>query len=175
MVALAIILACAAAFRLRGSELWNDLTHTGTTGGRLLWAATLGVSMQVAFDHVFYAWTLPLFVALAFVAAIPGWPDSIDLGRNEGSFLEDFAYHSLRGCLFTTPVALPLCWVSLPAAAVVSASGLAAGCIYELAWRTKMKSIYLREVEMLGTGVPLGEALFGAWIGAAVLVASRLV
>jgi len=159
-----VALACGSAFRLRGSEIWDRWTRTGTSGGRALWAGVAGLSLySVSLDPM-----AAIALLLLYFAAIIGWPASIDLGRNEGTWARDFALMLARGLLFTLPAGAVMIhaqgWAFLPFAL----SGLLAAPLYEIAWRVPVRWDYLRQ------GPPLGEFLFGAAIGGSIGMAGFL-
>lgn len=151
-------IACMAAFRLRGDEIWDKLTGTGATGGRLLWSLTASLCLMASGGGIWGLAAAPIL----FLSAIPGWPGSIDLGRNEGDWHTDFAFMCMRGAVFTAPAGLVLIITAGSEFIPFAISGLFAGICYELAWRLPVKWQYLRQ------GPPLGEAFFGAFIGATI-------
>lgn len=148
-------LLCGAAMRLRGSDLWNKWTGTGTTGGRALWSVVVGACIWATYPSYLTLLTIPLL----FAGAVPGWPGSIDLGRNEGTWGKDFALMTVRGLLFTFPAGAYMAWLVDPSYLVFAFSGALAGVLYEAAWRIPVKYEHLRQ------GPPLGEFLFGVAVG----------
>lgn len=151
-------IACGSAFRLRGSALWDQWTGTGTTGGRLIWAGTVTLCLFVAGAKLWALAALPIM----FLCAVPGWPASIDLGRNEGTWLRDFLIMTARGSLFTLPSGALLVWMVGPQFLPFAASGVLAGVCYEIGWRIPVRFEHLRQ------GPPLGEFIFGALIGGSI-------
>lgn len=158
MLALLSAIACAAAFRLRGDAIWNEWTGSGTTGGRALWAGVVALCLFAAGA----GWWAVAAAPILFACAVPGWPGSIDLGRNEGSWLRDFGMMLLRGSLFTMPAGALLVWQVGPEFIPFMLAGWFAAPAYEVGWRVPVRWEYLRQ------GPPLGEFLFGAVIGAAI-------
>jgi hypothetical protein len=158
MTVIVCALAGAVLFRVRGGLL--DLWHIdiGTVRGRIAWSS-LGVLVALlAVD-----WRLVGLCPLLLAGTFMGWPRSIDMGRNEGEWQVDFYAHMGRGIFFTLPCA-PLLWL-VTGNDWFGYVGLLAGPLYELGWRTPSKIPgFLRGAEM-------GEAYFGAAIGAALAVA----
>lgn len=146
----------AFGFWLRGSALFERLTGRGATTARLVcWALPCGLAW----------WALggnPLYAAGAAVAAwlgtLLGWWGSLDLGRNEGTWLEDFLLHTARGVLWTAPMAA-VALVQHEAWWWMLGVGALCGLLYELGYQ-------LNEAR----GTEIGEFLFGAVIGAAMVV-----
>lgn len=155
MLSLFCATACAAAFRLRGDAIWNEWTGTGTTGGRFLWAGVVSLCLFAAGAGWWSLAALPV----VFACAVPGWPASIDLGRNEGTWQKDFALMTVRGALFTVPAGALLVWQVGPQFIPFALSGVFAGAAYELGWRLPIKWEYLRQ------GPPFGEFCFGFVVG----------
>lgn len=182
MNALFFPLICAAGFRLRGSELWDHWTRTGTTGGRLLWSALASFCVVAACN-----WS-PLAIGVApllFVGVLLGWGSWMTLGREATETNETldywigdpvaglmwwlfpsrvhYAYQlammTIRGLLITAPAGVYLLflvgWSALP----FTLSGLLFGLCYEIGWRIPSR------VPHLEIGPPIGEILFGAVVG----------
>jgi hypothetical protein len=140
-------------FWLRGSALFEKWTGRGATTARITcWALPLGL----------FGWALGLppieasaLAVAAWIGCLAPWWDSLDLGRQEGTWLRDFAWHTLRGALWVAPIWLVvlLSFGSWWPLAVVA---LLCGIVYELGYRL-----------WPAKGTEVGEALFGALIGLA--------
>ncbi len=140
-------------FWLRGSAHFEEWTGRGATTARIVcWAAPLGI----------FSWALgvpPLESAAIGVAAWLGclapWWGSLDMGRQEGTWLHDFVMHTLRGALWVLPIWLAVMvafgsWWPLLVVAPLC------GVVYELGYRL-----------WPARGTEIGEAVFGALIGLA--------
>lgn len=134
-----------AAFWLRGSALFEQWTGRGATTARLMWGAALAAICPLP-----PLW-LPLVVVTAWLGAIPGWWGSLTLttGRH-------YAMHAMRGFVWVLPLAV-LFEVAGGLGGLVLLSGAACVPAYWIGWR----AVPNRATE-------IGEALFGAAIGAAV-------
>lgn len=155
---------CAVAFRLRGSELWDVWTHTGTIGGRVLWAVCVSFCLFVTGCSI---WSLAV-VPILFLSAVPGWPQSIDLGSNEGTWMRDFWMMAARGLLFTLPAGLLLSIFHSPWFLIFGFSGFLAGVMYTLGSKIPFKIKHLEQ------GPALGEALFGGLVGLSIATSAFL-
>lgn len=159
IAAVVIILALAVGFRLRGWEGFERITGRGATTARIVcWAIPVGLASLA----LGMSWLAALAMGIAaWVGCLPGWWGSLDMGRHEGGFWRDFALHSLRGVLWTAPMAAVLWWFGGAWWSLVVA-GAACGLIYEAGYR-----IAAIARGRMGGGTEIGEALFGAAIGAA--------
>lgn len=148
----AMTLLGAALFRLRGDAIVGS-----TTAGRLLWSCGMAAGLAV----VAFAWW-PLILALAlFVGCLFPWWGSIDMGRNDGTWLKDAALQAIRGVLWVVPAAVVT--THFAGAWWVVLVGLTAVPFYEIGWRLPLGS---------WRGSPAGEILFGGAIGATLAVAT---
>lgn len=167
MIALLTGILCAIAFRLRGSALFDKWTHTGTMGGRGLWAIVAGG----CFAAIHGQWIGILAVPAFFLGSIPGWPDSIDLGRNEGEFWRDFWGQTWRGAVFLAPAA-PIAWLVGAAWWPYLIAGALCGAIYWACWEVDFHPISVDDdPATIAPGPPLGELVFGFWLGLIIGVA----
>lgn len=158
----------AIGFRLRGG-LFNDKIKWGSTTARLAgFALPMAIITLLCFSTPL--WSIPLFVVTWWAGTVLGWWKSIDMGRNEGSFLADFCLQSLRGAIFAIPtVAALTVFIGLsPWLLVMVAGGLACGLCYEAGWRLADKW------DAMG-GTEYGEFIFGAVLGASMAITSFLV
>jgi hypothetical protein len=151
------ILIGAVFNRVRGHGVWT------TDFSRAQWAfAMMGVCMWlfgiVPGAITFAAWLMPTFL---------GRYGAIDVGRNEGSRLEDFGKLSALGLAHTIPAGvLLMIWADAPA--WLPLTGLLMGACYELGYRLPSRLPFLRR------GPEVGEFLFGAVVGAGLWLASWL-
>lgn len=145
----------ALGFWLRGSAVFERLTGRGATTARIVaWAMPLSALAWLLTPLGW--WSAMLAVAL-WLGALPGWWGTLDLGRMEGDWPQDFVLHTARGLVWMAPAAVVLAmagatwWLPLVA-------GLTCGAAYEIGWRVHR----VRATE-------IGELLFGAACGAAVI------
>ena len=152
----------AGGFWLRGAAVFARVTGRGATTARIVaWAAPLALLAWLATPLQWW-WCVALGVAL-WVGCLPGWWESIDLGRNDGGWARDAALHTARGVLWGAPAAAVLAlaggawwWPVL--------AGLACVPAYEAGWRLRPVGDARRPA-----ATEIGELLFGAALGAAVL------
>lgn len=149
-------LISALGFRVRGGFL-SIKSHLLA---RLAWAIPVGACATVASGNVkalviipflFAACTLPTFHA-------------IDMGRNDGTLLQDSALMLLRGFAFSFAAAAPLFALGIVGAertVAILGIGLFMPILFDLGWRTPSN------VPHLERGSALGEAYFGAFYGLA--------
>lgn len=158
LLAIVAPLILAAGFRLRGDAAFERWTGRGATTARIVcWAIPCGL---VAWG-LYGLWYVGLAMGVAaFLGAILGWWQSLDLGRVEGTWLNDFAMHTLRGVLWTLPMA-GVAFLGAGSPWPLLVAGALCGVVYEIGWRFKA-----RQTE-------IAEAIFGGVIGVA-LVASAL-
>ena len=151
MLALGAIVG-GAAFWLRGSALWEQWTGRGATSARFMWGAALAL---VAVLGGLWWPLAPAVVVAGWLGAIPGWWGSLKLedGRQ-------YAMHALRGLLWVLPLAV-LLEVAGATGALVLIAGLACVPAYWIGWKVRPE----RATE-------IGEALFGACVGAALVGAA---
>jgi len=147
-------LVSALAFRVRGG-LWGERLRLGTTGARLIWAAVMAVLTCGAAGLNWWALiTAPLW----FVATLPGWLDSLDLGKNEGTLAQDSMAMLLRGVWWTYLPGLGVSFVVgtppyVAALGVLCVPAYLAGAVVPI------------KVSGLHQGPELGEAIFGLVLG----------
>lgn len=164
--ALAGALIGAAGFWLRGAALFARATGRGATTARVVaWAVPLALLCWAA-TPLPGCWALALAVAL-WLGSLPGWWGSIDLGRNDGWWARDAALHTARGVLWGAPAAVVL-WLAGGAWWWPVLAGLACAPAYEIGWRLRPVGDARRPA-----ATEIGEILFGAAMGAAVLVACQ--
>lgn len=156
MTGFLIIVACAIAYRLRGSEL---LSSIGTAGGRLVWAAVAAICLSVVLGNWWALASLPLW----YGGTLLGRGRAIDLGRREGEWLVDALRLLLIGA---ATVALPVVLTAVVGAMPwgLLLAGLLMPLCYELGWRIPSP------IKHLGQGPELGELIFGAVIGAGMVM-----
>lgn len=154
------LLVGAIGFRLRGDAIFHEVTGRGATTARLVcWAIPMGLLALTVVP-----WWASVLVALGFfLGAMPGWYGSLDLGRNEGKVNRDRLVMAARGLAWTILPALVIWQFDIGNAIALLIAGFACPLLYELGYRTPSKIPYLRQ------GPEVGEALFGAAIGLAVV------
>lgn len=137
-----------AAFRLRGAALFEQWTGRGATSARLMWGAALAL---VAVLGGLWWPLAPAVVLAAWLGAIPGWWGSLRLETPH-----QYAMHFARGIVWVLPLAVLFETAGLAGAVVLLSS---AACVpaYWIGWRV-----------MPARATEIGEALFGAAIGASV-------
>lgn len=149
-----------ASFWLRGSAYFEKWVGRGKTTADAVWAAILAALFYCVADPMWWQ-AAALGVAL-FVGGRPPWWKSLSMCRNPAD--GDCCWclwlrHTARGILWTAPAALAaglmgFDWIALAVA------GLLVGPAYEVGWRAWPQ----RATEV-------GEVLFGAAIGVAVVLA----
>ena len=144
-------------FRLRGAAIFERVTGRGATTARIVCfaipAGLLAWGMGFGWPHA---------LAMGFAAwlgCLPPWWGSLDLGRQYGGFWQDFALHTLRGLVWTAPMALVV-WHVGGAWWWLVLAGLLCGVAYEAANRARPTR-----------GTETGEVVFGALIGAGLALA----
>ena len=147
MITLGMLLG-GAAFRLRGAAIFEQWTGRGATTARLMWGAVLAL---VAVCGGLWWPLAPAVVLAAWLGAIPGWWGSLRLAD-----AHQYAMHFARGIVWVLPLAV-LFDVAGGLGGLVLLSGAACVPAYWIGWR----AVPNRATE-------IGEALFGAAIGAAV-------
>lgn len=151
MLEAAIILACAVAYRLRGSEL---LSGIGTFGGRALWSAVAAAALAASLA----SWWLLLTAPLWLFGAVVGRQGAIDLARNEGEWWKDALLLLFAGLLMVFGGTLGAVfadgrwWLLL-------AAGLSMPLCYEAGWRIPSMVRHIKQ------GPELAEVIYGAVIG----------
>jgi hypothetical protein len=171
MIALIAAVLGAVLFRIRGGWQPFGLRMPGTTAGRLAWALPMGGVAALAAGDVLGLLAGPLLWA----SVVPGWGSYMDLGRGDkpdneslrrlvrltrlpdGSFWYDFVGLALRGLVLTAPAGIALSFLASMGWALIPA-GIAMAPLYWLGWK-------------LG-GTEPAEFLYGAWVGAAIALAS---
>lgn len=150
-------LLAGTGFRVRGDDIFKKWTGRGLTTARIVcWAVPCGLLALMAGASLVVA--LMIGVA-AWLGSIAGWWNSLTLGRNpkEGPLVEQWLRHTARGLLWTAPMVM----VAIQAGgngAWLALAGLLCGPAYELGWRTYPQR-----------GTEIGEFVFGALIGAALM------
>lgn len=153
---------CGLGFRIRGG-LWNtkieQYIHWGATTARLVaWATPTAILGTLWYGLAWY-WLAALLIA-AWIGCLPGWYGSIDMGRNEGTWLRDFVVITIRGAFWTLPISAVYAAAGLTVPAVgLLLVGAAMGIWYELGWRTPSS------VPGFNQGTELGELYFGLMFG----------
>lgn len=105
LLVLPLALMGAFAFRTRGG-LWED-QHVRGQLARLAWGVSCAVTVLVAAGP--RAWWIALAVGLlTWVSTMAGLHDTIDMGRNDGTFGRDFAVGTLHGLVLGAAAAVPL-------------------------------------------------------------------
>lgn len=146
-------LAGAILFRVRGGMWLGHAPHWLTRG---LWSVSMAIIVGVATDNIVAcAVTFPAF----FLGTVLPWWHSIDLGRIEGNTASDYALNAIRGWCFTALSGGVLWYLALPWQ--IGFVGLACPLCYTLGWLIPSR------VQNLQKGPELGEAIFGAVLGAA--------
>ncbi|MFC3674646.1 hypothetical protein [Ferrovibrio xuzhouensis] len=154
---LGFILLGAVTFRLRGSGLWDAVTGTGTTGGRLQYATLLGLAgMAYGAD-----WRLLALVPALFLGCLPPWFDDglVPAG------VERAIANAVRGLLWLYPSACVFALTGYDCGRFVGLAGLASAPLYMAAWALPMRPVVWRGEVVIGRGTELAELLFGGWIG----------
>lgn len=159
-------LVLAAGFRLRGAAAFMRWTGRGATTARIFaWALPVGLCAWAL--GAWWPYAIALGVA-SWVGCLAPWYGSLDLGRHEGTWLRDFAMHSFRGVLWTLPMAAVLFAAQFTVWPEVGAggwwwlliAGALCGLLYEAGYRVNE-----------ARGTEIGEVLFGAAIGVALVLA----
>ncbi len=159
---LVVPLALAAGFRIRGAaefEQWWDRAFPaaamlgGATTARIVaWAIPVGIFAGALHG----GWHVGILAGVAaWIGCLPPWWRSLDLGRREGAWLQDFALHTLRGFIWTAPVAAVAWWFGGEPAPLLIAGALC-GLIYEIGYRVRQSG-----------QTELAEAVFGFVVGLA--------
>ncbi|MBR0653068.1 hypothetical protein GXW78_25655 [Roseomonas terrae] len=155
----------AAGFWLRGAAVFARVTGRGATTARVVaWAVPLALLAWLV-TPLPWGWSLALAAAL-WLGCLPGWWGSIDLGRNEGGWSRDAALHTARGVLWGAPAAVVL-WLAGGGWWWPLVAGLTCAPAYEIGWRLRPAGDPRRPA-----ATELGELLFGAALGAAVIAGS---
>jgi hypothetical protein len=151
----------AVGFRLRGSDLFEQITGYGTTVARIVcWAIPMAL---LSLFHV--PWEYIVVVGAAFyLGAIFPWWGCIDLGHNDGSALRDYIVMFFRGLIWTVPAGLVVYQFDANAGLILALSGALCPLAYTIGWATPSKAPNLNQ------GPELGEFIFGAIVGAAVVL-----
>lgn len=187
-MAILTIFSLGLAFRIRGG-LFGKNIGWGTTTARLLsWAlpVTLFVAywyppiLFTAFESFFAAYKLSEYYYLGFVylsiflGAVAPWFKSLDFGRKDGTWLKDFLLHSGRGVIWVAGLAAVFIVYGIYIPAIILlVSGLLCGVAYEIGWNLPTPFQVNREGGF-NTGPEIGEFLFGALIGLALVLGAIL-
>lgn len=157
LVPLAFALLGAITFRVRGSALWDEITGTGTIGGRLQYAAILMLA-ALAFKG---DWRLLLLLPALWIGCLPAW-----FGHGlVPADLRRLAMNALRGVLWLMPAGLLLWGLGYEDGWMLCVVGAASGPVYWLAYRIPFWRLDLAGHVVVGPGTELAELGFGAWIG----------
>ena len=159
MIVLAAVIG-AIAFRFRGG-LWNRYIPRGDFVGRLVFALAVAALLMPDWRRA-SAMAIGLFAA----ACIP-LGNSIDLGHIEGNWLQDRIILALRGLAYSVfPWVLV---VLVPGASHFAFWFLPVGALmwlaYEIGWWVPLR------MPGFAQGPEVGEALFGAALGVALVLA----
>lgn len=137
---------------LRASSLFQEVTGRGATTARILCLA-LPLGLLSYFSGLLW-WEAAIFGTALFLGSIGGWWGSLDLSRNEGSWIKDAILHTLRGAVWVAPVALVLLglgfsfwWLALVPTLFILAA-------YELGWKIDPPA-----------ATTVGDVLFGISLG----------
>lgn len=151
------VLVLAIGFRIRGDAKFMVWTGRGATTARIVaWATPIGLTAWHLYGGL---WYVGLFMGVAaWLGAIAPWWDSIDMGRMEGRWIKDFALQTVRGVIWTAPMAA-VALLSAGSPWPLLIAGALCGVVYEIGWRFKA-----RQTE-------IAEAIFGGVVGVG-LVAS---
>lgn len=194
ILALLFGIAAGGLNRLRGSAKIGSGEHgaidptpawVGSQIKRLALSAALVGGMVAAHPAALTAqwWIIPALLALQFVGWLREWGPFMDLGRmsydgvhwadsaidwlRDGrprAYWREFLGLTLMGILITLPAGALLLVATWPDPSFYGLAGLLMAPLYELAWRSPLKSPN-------GGGPPLGELLFGFALGAAAVLA----
>lgn len=140
------------AFRLRGSAIFHEWTGRGATSARVVYGTALALVALLAGTPLL--WSLAVIVA-AWLGAIAPWWGSLTL-RTPKMWL----MHTLRGFLWTLPLAAVLFLAGAPHWWIMLLAGGLCAPAYKFGWMISSK-----------LGVEFGEVIFGAIIGAALVAA----
>lgn len=151
----------ALGFRLRGSALFEQWTGRGATTARVVcWAIPVAI-LSLVNVPVLYA---PLIGLAIFLGAVPGWYGSLDLGRDDGNATKDYVIMTVRGFVWTAPAAYVMSMFSIESAIALVIAGLMCPLAYTAGWYIPSKVNHARQ------GAEVGELIFGALVGMAVMV-----
>lgn len=172
------LFAQASGFRIRGGLFGKNIGWGATTARFCAWAlpttATIALWFNSSlFDPYWFQYEhLILFFFATWLGAIGPWWKSLDLGRREGTWLVDFILHSVRGTLWTLPIAAVfVLYGHLDPALILLAGGTLCGLVYELGYKLPTP-FQINRYGGLNQGPELGEFLYGATIGLTIIVAS---
>ena len=146
-------------FRIRGGLLERYIKSTLVA--RLFWVFGACLVAILGLNHSDNAWGVQwydlLFPLLIFVGCFPGWYNSLDLGRVEGSRWKDRAIMTIRGLWWTLPAGIFLWWFGY--SWWWGLMGLCNPLVYEACWRWAPAP----ETEW-------AEYIFGAFLGSTLAV-----
>lgn len=157
-------------FRVRGG-LWGEKIGWGATTARIVaWSVPMTIltffalSINPVWQVSYYF--IPVFVVAWWLGTILGWWKSIDMGRNEGEWLQDFILQTARGIFWVLPVTALLFVLHgfTLSLLILLLGGLSCGVCYEAGWRLANKN------SAMG-GSEYGEIIFGAAVGIATSLA----
>lgn len=153
-------------FWLRGSSKFQEVIGRGKTTADGVWAAALGL---VAFG-VGASWYGALAVTLGlWLGARPGWWRSLSLGRNAADGAEGLQYlrHAVRGMVWVAGGAAGAAMGGMsPVPLLIAGLMCVPAYVVGYAWREGHDDPYTNPTAV-------GEFLFGAVIGAAVVLSPR--
>ncbi len=151
----------AMLFRMRGAAGFRRITGRGKTTADAAWALTMA-----AITAAPSLWQLLALAAALWLGGRPGWWQSLTLGRCtlDGSTAAQWTRHTARGVFWIAPAAAVAWWVGASPWPLLVA-GLLCAPAYEAGWRAD-------GWQHLG-GTEWGELLFGATLGAALVVAFK--
>lgn len=155
---LILVSAAAGAFAFRGrGGVFNEILggHLTTQAGRSLYGIVLAALLIGRLDLI----GLALFAVAAFLGCLAPWFTDDRFCKTFSGFL----LMTARGPAFTIPGTAVLWWFGLPWLPF-GLSGLALGACYLLA------AVIPSKIHDLEQGPALGEALFGAAVGAALAI-----
>lgn len=138
-----------AGFRIRGWSGFDKLTGRGATTARIVWG---GVLALIALLGGLWWPLAPAVVLAGWLGCVPGW-----WGALEPKTPQQYALHALRGFVWVLPLAI-IFEAAGALGGVVLLSGAVCGPAYWLGRKVKP-----------ALGTEIGEVLFGAAIGAAVI------
>lgn len=168
------IIAGGILFRIRGGAFGDEIRkyiykgYGATTSRLVVWS--LPMTLLLFLSQPSHAWWIyPLFFLSIYLGTIIGWWRSIDMGRVEGKWFQDFVFQTIRGVLWTLPAAAVVFYVgSISTMIALLVAGLLCGVLYELGWRVRLPRSIAESKFDLRTGPELGELFFGAAIGLAI-------
>ena len=156
---IAVVLG-AMLFRMRGAAGFQRVTGRGKTTADAAWAVVMAAITGPGL------WQMLALAGALWLGGRPGWWRSLTLGRStsDGSTAAQWMRHTARGVLWVAPAAALAWWLGASPWPLLVA-GLLCAPAYEAGWRAD-------GWQHLG-GTEWGELLFGATIGAALVIAFK--